>query len=75
MNKISETIKNEAKKQKGGFLRMSVGTLLASILGNMLAGKPKIPWQGAIRASEGFISVNEGFVRAGEWTITAGQEF
>ena len=42
MNKISEAIKNEAKKQKGGFLRMSVGTLLASILGNMLAGKPKI---------------------------------
>ena len=32
---VSETIKNEAKEQKGGFLRMSLGTLGASLLGNL----------------------------------------
>ena len=30
---ISETIKNETKEQKGGFLAMLLGTLTASILG------------------------------------------
>ena len=39
---ITETIKNEAKEQKGGFLRMLLGTLAASVLENMLAGKLKI---------------------------------
>ena len=36
---VSETIKNEAKEQKGGFLRMLLGTLSASLLGNTLAGE------------------------------------
>ena len=36
---VSETIKNEAKEQKGGFLSMLLGKLGASLLGNMLAGK------------------------------------
>ena len=40
---ISETINNEAKEQKGGFLSM---LLAASILGNALAGR------GTIRAGE-----------------------
>ena len=43
---VSET-KDEAKEQKGGFLSMLLGTLGASLLGNMLAGK------GVIRAGEG----------------------
>ena len=43
---ISETIKNEAKEQKGRFLSISLGTLAASILGNALAGK------GVLRAGE-----------------------
>ena len=33
---VSETIKNEAKEQKGGFLGMLLGTLRASLLGNLL---------------------------------------
>ena len=41
---VSETIKNEAKEQKGKFLSMLLGTLGANLLGNMLAGK------GVIRA-------------------------
>ena len=43
---VSETIKNEAKEQKGGFLSMLLGALGASLLKNMLAGK------GVIRAGE-----------------------
>ena len=43
---VSETVKNEAKKQKGGFLSMLLGTLGSSLLGNMLPGK------GVIRAGE-----------------------
>ena len=39
LERVSETIKNEAKEQKGGFLSMLLGTLGASLLGNMLAGK------------------------------------
>ena len=36
---VSETIQNETKDQKGGLLRILLGTLDASLLGNMLAGK------------------------------------
>ena len=36
---ISGTIKNEAKDQKGGFFSMSLSTLGASLLGNLLTGK------------------------------------
>ena len=46
---VSETIQNEAKGQKGGFFSMLLGTLGASLLGNMLAGK------GKIRAGKGII--------------------
>ena len=51
---VSETIKNEAKEQKGGFLSMLLGTLGASLLGNMLAGK------GVISAGEGTARVGYG---------------
>ena len=39
---VSETIQNEAKEQKGGFLSMLVGTLGASLVGNILLGKGAI---------------------------------
>ena len=44
---LSETIKNEVKKQKGGLSSMVLGTVVASLLGDMLLGK------GVIRAGEG----------------------
>ena len=44
---VTKTIKNERKEQKGGFLGMFLGTLGASLLGNMLAGK------GIVRAGSG----------------------
>ena len=36
---VSETIKNEAKEQKRGFLTMLLGRLGASLLGNMSQAK------------------------------------
>ena len=51
---VSETIKNEAKEQKGGYLGMSLGTLGESLLGSVSAGK------GAMRAGDGVIWVGEG---------------
>ena len=44
---VCEPIKNDAK-YKGGFLGTCLGTLAASILGNVLARKPKIPGWGVI---------------------------
>ena len=49
---LSETIKDEAKEQKGGFLSILSVILGASMLGNMLAGK------GVMRAGEGTVGVN-----------------
>ena len=36
---LTNTIKNETKEQKGGFLSMLLGTLVASLLGNLLSVK------------------------------------
>ena len=36
---VTQTIKNEAKKQRVGFLGMLLGTLSVSLLGNLFAGK------------------------------------
>ena len=58
---VTETVQNEAKEQKGVFLSTLLGTLGASLLGNILAGK------GINRAGKG-CAINwagEGFVRAG----------
>ena len=49
---VSKEIQNEAKERKGGFLSMLLGTLGASLLGNILAGK-------------GIKTAGEGIVRAG----------
>ena len=36
---VNETLKHEIKKWEGGFLGMLLGTVGASVLGNMLTGK------------------------------------
>ena len=36
---VRKTVQNEVKKQKGGFLSMLLGTLGASLLGNLLTGR------------------------------------
>ena len=53
---VSKTIENEAKEQRGRFLGMLLGTLGASLLGNLLTGG-----KGMMRAGEG-----KRIVRAGE---------
>ena len=55
---VTKTIKNEGKEQKGGFLSMLLGTLVTSLLGNLLAGK------GIVTASSGN-EKGKGIVRAG----------
>ena len=39
LKRVTETIQNQVKEQKGGFLSMLLGTLGASLLGNLLTGK------------------------------------
>ena len=39
LKQVSETVQNDAREQKRGFLSMLLGTLSASLLGNILAGK------------------------------------
>ena len=56
---VTKTIKNETKEQKGGFSRsMLLGTLGASLLGNLLTGK------GIVRAGSGN-NKGKGIARAG----------
>ena len=52
---VSETIKNEAKEQKGGFLSKLLGTLNASLLGYLLTDK------GTIKAREDTIRASQDF--------------
>ena len=50
---VSKTIENETKEQRGGFLRMLLGTLGASLFGNLLTG------------GKGIMRAGDGIVRAG----------
>ena len=67
---VSKTIQHEAKEQRGGFLSMLLGTLGASLLGDVLS--KGLSGRGVIRAGEGTIRVGEGPIRAGQGTIRAG---
>ena len=53
---VRETIQHEAKEQRGGFLSMLLGTLGASLLGDVLS-------KGL--SDRGVISTGEGTIRAG----------
>ena len=54
LKRVTKTIKNETKEQKGGFLSMLLGTSGASLLGNLLSGK------GTVRAGEGIVRAGYG---------------
>ena len=59
---VSETIQNETKEQRGGFLSILLGTLGASLLGDIL---PKgLSGKGVIRAGEGTIRAGYGSKRS-----------
>ena len=52
---VTKTIENETKEQRGGSLSTLLGTLGASLLGNLLTGG-----KGIVRAGEGVIRAGEG---------------
>ena len=58
---VSETIQHEAKEQRGGFLSMLLGTLGASLLGDILS--KGLSGKGVIRAGEGTIRAGSGSKR------------
>ena len=58
---VSETIQHEAKVQRGGFLSMLLGTLGASLLGDILS--KGLSGKGVIRAGEGTIRGGYGSKR------------
>ena len=60
---VTETVQNEVKEQKGGYLSMLFGTLGASLLGNLLTGR------GIFRTGKG---KGKGVLRAGEGIVRAG---
>ena len=69
---VSKTIRNEAKKQKIWFLRILLGTLGASLVGNLLTVKGETAMSqrwGTIREGEGKLEL----VKVG--TVWAGQDF
>ena len=69
LNGVTESVQNEVKEQRGRFLSMLLGTLAASLLGDLLSGK------GAIATSQGQVvnKKGEGIHRAGEGIIRAGE--
>ena len=64
---VTESVQNEAKEQKGGFLSMLLGTLGASLLGNLLTGK------GAFYAGKRVNKKGKGIHRAREGIVRAGK--
>ena len=52
---VSKTTENETKEQRGGFLSMLLGTLGASLLGNLLTGG-----KGIMRACDGILRAGSG---------------
>ena len=64
---VTESVQNDIKEQKGGFLSMLLGTLGASLLGNLLTDK------GAFHAGKGVNKKGKGIHRAGEVIVRAGE--
>ena len=58
---VSETIQNEAKEQRVGFLSMLLDTLGASLLGDLLT--KNLSGKGTIRAGQGTIRAGYGSKR------------
>ena len=58
LDEITETVKNEVKEQKGGFSSMLLGTLGASLLGDLLT--KNLSGRGVVRAGEGTVRAGYG---------------
>ena len=61
LKRVSETIQHEAKEQRGGFLSMLLGTLGASLLGDILSRG--LSGKSVLRAGEGTIRAGYGSKR------------
>ena len=59
---VSETIQNEAKEQRGGLFIMLLGTLGASLLGDILS--KGLSGKGAIRVGEETVRAGYGSKRS-----------
>ena len=67
---ITESVQNEIKEQKGGFISMLLGTLDASLLGNLLTGKDAFHTTKRVNTKgKGTYRAGEGIVRAGEGSM------
>ena len=62
---VTKTIENETKEQRGGFLSMLLGTLGASLLGNLLTGG-----KGMMRAGEEIVRAGEGTKKNPKFSVT-----
>ena len=60
LKETSKTTENETKEQRGGFSSMLLGTLGASLLGNLLTGK------GLYRTGRGIYRSGNGLYRTGQ---------
>ena len=60
---VRKTSRNKMKEQKGGFLSMFLGTLGASLLGNILADR------GLHRAGEGVMEIKDGYGRLRKYKV------
>ena len=57
---VTKTIQNETKEQKGGFLSMLLGTLGASLLGNLLTGNGIVTTGSGNKKGKGIVSAGSG---------------
>ena len=62
---VTKMIENETKEQRGGFLGMLLGTLGASLLGNLLTGG-----KGMMRVGDGIVRAGEGSKNTPKFTVT-----
>ena len=62
---VSKKIENETKEQRGGFLSMLLGTLGATLLGNLLTGG-----KGITRAGDGIVRAGSGSKKKPKFTVT-----
>ena len=61
---VTKTIENKTKEQRGGFLSMLIGTLGASLSGNLLTGK------GIMRAGDGIVRAGSGSKKKLKFFVT-----
>ena len=62
---VTKTIENETKEQRGGFLSMLLGTLGASLLGNLLTGGKVM-----MKAGDGIVRAGSGSKKNPKFTVT-----